>query len=1151
MSLFVLCLAAGFLGHAHGQGGSPFWRSYVVFPDDPLSSQAQGQADLRWVKFTIPLDPCEPPVVYFQDSQTYVFHYDFATAHLEPFQGMTPQQFNAVTLTAQQQQAALGAVIWPPAPGFPPEPALPEYGIQLVRQDPYSREEIRDLFHRVVSSVQSPEGVTPWYFPTYEQQDLSEEDRLWLASEGVPVGSVARWSTGNTCYVQGWAHGTFKYLPPEGIDAAYQSGMLDANDILLTDALAAEVPQVAGLLSLAPATPNSHVAILAATWQIPMGYLALAADVDHARTLVGKEVILTAYRDAYDECHITLYDVSAALSPEVQTYLDLLKQPPHLDIVAIQPYGAYGIDADELGLGHICYVGGKAAHYGLLRDIIPDHCPRAMALTFDLWSDFFDQPLDPVEAVTIEPGAFLLLWADGQPEQGPTHLGFRLSRSGESVTLADRNGQVLDTVSFGPLSADVSWGRGCDGQPWHVLPYPTPGWGEHLPCASDIEGLVITELMADNENTVYDADEPGSTPDWIELYNGSDQAIELNGFYLSDDPNDPTVWQIPLVVTEPTLRQEIARRLGASAPQHPGTTAPQLAAIRSLFINPLATQFSAEQRLAVLNALGDPNLDFDTHSHLRFRSSTNVEDSEHFSGAGLYESFSGCLADALDTDNTGPCWCDSDRDDERDVFWAIRRVFASFYSDNAYWERRRFNLDESQVGMAVLVHHSFPDEIELANGVATLERKGPGQNSYLSLVTQDRAGSVANPQSGAMAEQVTARIYPSGSIGPPRLEVASNLVRLGQTVMDWPTDYEQLRHLIQQVSLFFSDITAKIHYTLDLEYKKTAPNGAAFPNGGLVIKQLRQVPEPNEDQTLAPVLLEQVHDYEIFTGEMEFMEKADVFAVHRLKASWQLQTRNTLLTPDTLAESVLRHITLEFADAKRLPLVSGTWQDVPGYSHTWDVNGTVDQWEMPDGIYQLHVTGIPTAVSMAENPFVTLADLGRRTFNLPIRCLRLDVAFDEPVPYWHQQVWSDEPESGLMQTTTNRVYLWPRPTALPEDIAQSRQVVDNGVLVDIAFYFPPPPSGFADWTLHTAPLKRFDSTTIEGLTSEPILLTNATSQTYKPEHHNLVEHLLFEPQLDQDVPLDTLDELRDRNVKWIHVIIDRRHQQSQIHTYGF
>src|SRR6185436_1075686 len=99
---------------------------------------------------------------------------------------------------------------------------------------------------------------------------------------------------------------------------------------------------------------------------------------------------------------------------------------------------------------------------------------------------------------------------------------------------------------------------------------------------------------------------------------------------------------------------------------------------------------------------------FDSGRKIRFRSSTNVEDSERFTGAGLYDSYSGCPADDLDGDNHGPSQCDPREDDERGVFRAIQKVYASFYNENAFLERRRFRLNEAEVGMALLVHHSTP-----------------------------------------------------------------------------------------------------------------------------------------------------------------------------------------------------------------------------------------------------------------------------------------------------------------------------------------------------------------------------------------------------------------------------------------------------------
>ena len=84
--------------------------------------------------------------------------------------------------------------------------------------------------------------------------------------------------------------------------------------------------------------------------------------------------------------------------------------------------------------------------------------------------------------------------------------------------------------------------------------------------------------------------------------------------------------------------------------------------------------------------------------------------------------------------------CDPSKPDERGVFRAIRRVFASFYNDNAYLERLRWSVDENSVGMAVLVHHSFPDPTELANGVAIVRRRFSSWE--IRLVSQVGAVSV-------------------------------------------------------------------------------------------------------------------------------------------------------------------------------------------------------------------------------------------------------------------------------------------------------------------------------------------------------------------------------------------------------------------------
>ena len=68
--------------------------------------------------------------------------------------------------------------------------------------------------------------------------------------------------------------------------------------------------------------------------------------------------------------------------------------------------------------------------------------------------------------------------------------------------------------------------------------------------SSYISKLRINEVLAANSTTDWDPDRK-SFSDWIELYNESNQTIDLSGFYLSDNTHTPKKWQFPTNVTLP------------------------------------------------------------------------------------------------------------------------------------------------------------------------------------------------------------------------------------------------------------------------------------------------------------------------------------------------------------------------------------------------------------------------------------------------------------------------------------------------------------------------------------------------------------------------------------------------------------------------
>lgn len=206
----------------------------------------------------------------------------------------------------------------------------------------------------------------------------------------------------------------------------------------------------------------------------------------------------------------------------------------------------------------------------------------------------------------------------------------------------------------------------------------------------------------------------------------------------------------------------------------------------------------------------------------RFRSSTNAEDLEGFTGAGLYTSKSGEIG-SLD----------------KPIEDAIRKVWASVWFLRAVDERRYRGISHLEVGMALLGHRSFPDEY--ANGVAlTANIFDPtGLEPAFYINVQRGESSVVKPEPGVTTDQV---LYQYERPGQPAVYLGhSNVPELGDdpTVLSNGELFE-LGTALYDIHTHFSAAygqTAGNFYAMDVEFKFQIDEPGGDPL--LYVKQAR------------------------------------------------------------------------------------------------------------------------------------------------------------------------------------------------------------------------------------------------------------------------------------------------------------------------
>jgi hypothetical protein len=229
-------------------------------------------------------------------------------------------------------------------------------------------------------------------------------------------------------------------------------------------------------------------------------------------------------------------------------------------------------------------------------------------------------------------------------------------------------------------------------------------------------------------------------------------------------------------------------------------------------------------RKSILSSPLDPQLLMDvenmisklgSHQRMRFRSSTNAEDAEGFSGAGLYSSKTGILYDT-----------------EKPIDMAIKKVWASLWNYHAFMEREYFNIEHNNAYMGILVHRSFPSEH--VNGVAITKNLYRYGNFGFVVNAQLGNENVVKPKSGVICDQIIC--YPNtlnnmyDEHHTIEIITTSNLNN-GNLVMT-PDEIHNLANQLNTIKKHFFYTPYRggeyLHFGMDVEFKIDGDNRTLY-----------------------------------------------------------------------------------------------------------------------------------------------------------------------------------------------------------------------------------------------------------------------------------------------------------------------------------
>lgn len=250
-------------------------------------------------------------------------------------------------------------------------------------------------------------------------------------------------------------------------------------------------------------------------------------------------------------------------------------------------------------------------------------------------------------------------------------------------------------------------------------------------------------------------------------------------------------------------------------------------------------------------------------------------------------------------------------------------------------------------------------------------------------------------------------------------------------------------------------------------------------------------------------------------------EFGDPLAKHRLKSIWEFHLSEETTTATAAQFFQEAGVRIRYLNGVEVATFTGRLSDLPDASWKTEDREMELTWSWGEGEWQrdLRLTlKFPYSVNGFRFQPVNLSD--------PTVTLEATYASSKP-KVSHGQVSSIRKESATLVEVDDS-------GAAPQWWNRRIHFTHNGITIDSRYRIGVPLiQGGPAFIFKTPLLVSWEGTTVTGLTEAPLTFHSRFSQTYFPFHHNFVETLWLEPALEPDIEASVLEELKERNIRFI------------------